>query len=845
MAGGGFLLGGCVTFQRAIATLASSNILSCSPETPAAVAARMMVDAHCGSIVVMSPAGKALGIWTESDALKMGVGCHDDLSQAIAGVMSAPVFTLDAGLGTQEVAAFFRQKQIRHALLTRDGEYVGVVSASDIVSHQGSEVFLRCTRLDNLSLAPLVSVGADRPLSEALQVLRDSGRDALAIDFADGSWGILTARDVLALLARQQQDVAVREVCSYPMRSVAVNTSLLAVRQQLLAQKTRHMGVSGLDGCLQAIVGMVDIMYSIEHEFIAELQQALQQRDAALANSRQNLMLAEKVFESTQEGIVVTDPAGVILHVNAAFTRITGYSREEVLGNTPAILQSGQQSPEFYQSFWQSLKNEGNWQGELVNRRKNGVLYSEHLSISGIREPDGSILHYVGVFSDITQRKLSEERLHYLANHDALTGLFNRTLFADYVADAVQRSLNGGQFAVLHVNLDRFKLINDTLGHQVGDALLRQVATTLKSSLPDSARVARLAGDEFGVLYEYGESVVLLAALVQKTLDQLAGEIQVDGNPLFITASIGVALYPDDGHNAETLLLNADAAMHKAKARGKNAFQFYASDMNVRAMARLELEFALHRVLEREELALYYQPKIDLASGRCCGAEALLRWFSPDLGSVSPAAFIPLAEETGLIIPIGEWVLRTACTQASHWLAQGVLEGRVAVNLSGRQFASGNIVAMVRRILDETGLPAGFLELEITESTAMDVDSDVLGQLSSLRALGIALSIDDFGTGYSSLAYLKKLPVSVLKVDQSFIKDLHHDRDDAAIAAAIISMARSLELDIVAEGVELEAHRQFLLQHGCTMAQGYLFSRPLPAQEMGRWLAGDKAACIV
>ncbi|MGL6070983.1 EAL domain-containing protein [Craterilacuibacter sp.] len=831
-----------MTLQHAIATLASGSILSCPPDTPVSVAARMMLEACCGSIVVMDAAGKALGIWTESDALKMDMACRADLLQPVSGVMSAPVYTLDADLSTHEAAVFFRQKQIRHVLLTRADAYVGIVSASDIVSRQGCEVFLRCTRLESLPLAPLATVPARASLSEALHTLRHTRSDALAIDYGDDSWGILTLRDVLRLVACMHDDVAVSQVCSYPMRSVSVSTSLLAVRQQLLKQKTRHLGVTAADGRLQAIVGMVDILYSIEYEFMSELKQALQERDEALLRSRQSLLLAEKVFDAAQDGIVVTDPAGVIQHVNAAFSQITGYSREEVLGNTPAMLNSGRQSSEFYRQFWDTLKTEGSWQGELINRRKNGVLYSEHLSISAIRAPDGSVQHYVGVFSDLTQRKLAEQRMHYLANHDALTGLFNRTLFGEHVVDAVLRSKETGmRFALLYLNLDRFKLINDTLGHQVGDALLREIANKLKILLPERACIARLAGDEFGILHEDVGSIGVIAAQVQQMLEKLTGEMQVEGNTLFVTASIGIALYPNDGLAASELLLNADAAMHRAKGRGKNTFQFYTTDMNTRAMKRLEMEFALHRALERQELDVYYQPKVDLESGRCCGAEALVRWFHPEMGTVSPADFIPLAEETGLIAPIGEWVLRTACLQAAQWLEQGLFSGRLAVNLSGRQFGAGNIVSVVRQILDETGLPASHLELEITESTAMDGDSDVLGQLVRLKALGISLAIDDFGTGYSSLAYLKKLPVSVVKIDQSFIKTLHQDADDAAITIAIISMAHSLGLDIVAEGVELEAHRAFLLQHGCRTAQGYLFSRPLPGRALENWLSGVAA----
>jgi diguanylate cyclase (GGDEF)-like protein/PAS domain S-box-containing protein len=554
----------------------------------------------------------------------------------------------------------------------------------------------------------------------------------------------------------------------------------------------------------------------------------------------------DKVFESTLEGILITDRTGVIQSVNPAFTRITGYSAAESIGKTPSILNSGKQSPEFYQHLWHSLERDGQWQGEVVNRRKNGLLYTEHLSISGIHNAEGLCEHYVAVFSDITQRKLAEERLHFLANHDALTGLPNRTLFLERLQRALDRAEeDSSHLALFFVDLDRFKLINDTLGHRAGDELLLRIADDLRAVLPPHATVARLSGDEFTVLLENIVSIDQAASRAQAILDELASETELRGEELYVTASIGISLYPEDGRSAEPLLANADAAMYRAKERGRNTFQFYTADLNARATERLKLEYALHRALSQSEFELWYQPKVELANGRLHGAEALLRWRHPELGLVSPAVFIPIAEESSLMAGIGEWVLNTACSDVRRWVEAGLFAGRMAVNLSGRQFKFANIAEQVQGILQRSGLDSRWLELEVTESVAMDEERGMVEVLKQLRTLGLQLAIDDFGTGYSSLSYLKRLPVQVLKIDQSFVAGLPGNADDGAITSAIVSIAKSLGLKVVAEGVETVEQQQFLAGLGCEYGQGYLFGKPMPADAFECYLADRLAIYTV
>jgi len=473
----------------------------------------------------------------------------------------------------------------------------------------------------------------------------------------------------------------------------------------------------------------------------------------------------------------------------------------------------------------------------------------------GVYTDSGNLVALEGFMIDITERKLSEERLQYLAHHDALTGLPNRTLFLEHLRLAlITASRHQRIVAVLFLDLDRFKLINDTLGHATGDLLLKSVAERLITCLrrsdtvarlhPPSNTVARLGGDEFTLLLTDIAQAPDVPIIVQRILNAFTTPFLVEGNELFVTPSVGISLYPNDGENAEKLLRNADTALYRAKEQGRNNYQFYLPEMNAKVSERLAMENNLHKALEREELLLHYQPQVDLNTGQIIGMEALVRWRRPDSGLVSPAKFIPLAEETGLIIPLGEWILRTACAQNKAWQDCGLRPIRVGVNLSGRQFQQKGLIETVRRALGETGLSAEYLELELTESILMQKVETITSALSELDAMGIQISIDDFGTGYSSLSYLKRFPISKLKVDRSFVNDITTDPDDAAITAAIINMAHSLKLKVVAEGVETSAQLVFLRSLQCDGMQGYLFSRPLTSEDATEMLKAGKSLSL-
>ncbi|THF63413.1 EAL domain-containing protein [Pseudothauera rhizosphaerae] len=565
---------------------------------------------------------------------------------------------------------------------------------------------------------------------------------------------------------------------------------------------------------------------------LAQANRDLEERIDALHRAQNDLNLYATVFTNAAEGMTITDGEARIVAVNPAFTQITGYALDDIAGRTPAVLGSGRQDKTYYREMWATLAREGQWQGEIWNRRSNGEVYPEWLSITAVFSADGSPAHYIGIFSDITERKAAEARIHHLAHHDPLTNLPNRILLQDRLEQAILQSRrNRRHAAVLFIDLDRFKLINDTLGHEVGDGLLIQVANRCLGEVRETDTVARQGGDEFVIVLPVLDHPQDAATVARKLVSELGKPYRLGPHELTVTASIGIAVYPDDGRNASVLLRNADAAMYGAKSDGRNGFQFYSTDLNTASLGELLLENQLRGALDRRELLLYYQPKVSAASGRVTGAEALLRWQHPELGLLSPGRFVPAAEEAGLIVPIGEWVLRTACRQLREWLDGGLEPVCVAVNLSAQQFAHQDIVGLVQKVLEETGLPPALLELELTETMLMrDVEhtTEVLGKL---RALGVRLAIDDFGTGYSSLAYLKRFDVHVLKIDRSFVNDIRSDGADGTIAAAVIALAHSLGQEVVAEGVETECQRDFLARHRCDLFQGYLFGRPMTAED--------------
>lgn len=565
------------------------------------------------------------------------------------------------------------------------------------------------------------------------------------------------------------------------------------------------------------------------------------QQQQPLKENRERLRQAAAVFDCTREGVLVTDAKGLIVHVNRAFMEITGYQCEDVMGQQPSLFKSGRHSSNFYQQMFQTLEHTGEWSGEIWNRRKSGEIYPQWQTIRVIHDDRGHLSHYVAVFSDISAIKDSEHELAHLAHHDPLTDLPNRLLFTDRAEQALASAqLHKRGCALLLLDLDHFKIINDSLGHNIGDQLLKLVGERLSALFGPGVTLARLGGDEFAVLAENCSQVVQAAALAQRMLDVMKQPFIFDGHQLFISASIGISLFPNDALSAEQLLRNADSALFKAKSVGREGYALYTEELTAHAQNRVEIASELRRALERQELRVYYQPVHDLHTSRLIGVEALVRWQHPERGLVPPGDFIPIAERTGLIADIDGWVMDQACRQMCQWLADGLPLSFIAINVSSRLFARRELYDQVAQVLHDTGLDPAFLELEVTESAVMDDPEVALEQLHRLRELGLRLAIDDFGTGYSSLLRLKRLPVQKLKIDQGFVAGLPWDEDDAAIVRVVIALAKSMGMQVHAEGIEQVEQARFLLEQNCDMGQGYWFGRPMPALEID-W---DRAPAI-
>ncbi|MBU1690076.1 MAG: EAL domain-containing protein [Gammaproteobacteria bacterium] len=740
----------------------------------------------------LSQAGEGIGAWLDVTEAKMA----DQLRETRVAMLDGLVAGRPLSMILEEIAS--RLESIRPEL---------VVS-----------ILVRDMRSGRLHTAAAPSLPAS--FNAALDGLNEAGQSSCGISAATG------------------KTVIVEDIHTHPSWAACAD---LAERADLRA----CWSIPFKDGAGQ-VLGTFGIYYrqprspdAVELDLINEFA-----RIAGLAVERSRadaaLRQAAAVLESVGEGVMVTDLQSLIVSVNSAFTTITGYTEAEVLGRSPGLLRSGREDQAFYRAMWNSIKDTGAWQGEIWNRRKNGELFAQLLTISTVYGSDGLPGNYVAVMTDLSQLKDSEARFEHLAHYDPLTALPNRQLLQSRLQHALATAeLHKQRLAVLYIDLDRFKNINDSLGHPVGDELLEALARRMEELLRGEGILGRLGGDEFLLIMEDLHRPEEAAVVAKDLIGLLDQPFHLpSGHEVFIGASIGISLFPEDGASCTKLVQHADVAVYQAKESGRNTYAFYTPSLTVIANEKLDLEARLRHALTQGEFLLHYQPQLDIQSGGLIGCEALVRWNNPQKGLISPARFIPLAEETGLIVPLGEWVLREACSQARAWLDAGMPHLSMAVNLSARQLQQPDIVARVAAILEETGLPAETLKLELTESMIMGHGEEVVVLLQDLKALGIRLSIDDFGTGYSSLAYLKRFPIDEIKIDQGFVHDIPNDSNDNQIAIAIIGMAHGLSLKVMAEGVETEAQRDFLAQHGCDAFQGYLFSRPLPAEEYTRFLNG-------
>ena len=590
----------------------------------------------------------------------------------------------------------------------------------------------------------------------------------------------------------------------------------------------------------------VDLMKAGARDFLQKNDMArllpVVQRELVEADERRQRRRIEaetrklsNAVEQASNAIFITDRDGAIEYVNPAFEETTGYKREEVIGKNASLLKSDKHDADYFHTLWDTILHGDTFQDVMVNRKKSGALYYEEKTISPLKDENGNLTHFISTGTDITDKLQTQERLQFLAYYDLLTNLPNRAQLMNHLEYALlrsQRTQDG--VALILINLDRFKIINDTLGREVGDDILLIQSERLKTLVKERDTLARLTGDEFAILLDDVKSPEQIPGFVERVLATVTQPINIGTHEFYMGASIGISLYPEDGDDSLLLLRSADSALHRAKEQGGGNYQFYSPDMSSRAFERLNMEAGLRRALENKEFLLYYQPQVDVRSGQIIGMEALLRWRHPELGMVGPDRFIPLLEETGLILPVGEWILETACRQAAQWQTLSAHPIRIAVNLSGRQFHDQNLSTTVFRILRDSELQPAMLELEITESTIMQNAQQTTDTLHALTDIGVRFSIDDFGTGYSSLAYLKRFAVDCLKIDRSFVQDIIHDPDSFSIAKSIIALAHSLNLEVVAEGIENDSQLRMLVLMNCDMLQGYYFSKPVPDTELPR-----------
>ncbi len=826
---------------RSVGEVASGSLLTCSGDTPVSEAARMMHASHHGSILIVDD-GHPVGIWTERDAMAVDLTREDAFDRPIAEVMTKGVRTIAASVSLTEAGVRFKKEKIRHLLVVDpDGRPLGMVSQTDVVLNHGAEHFLTFRHVRSIMSRRPPFLRADMPLATAARMIRDSASDAALVmspEWEDA--GIVTERDIVRLIA-ERLNGAIGDAASRPVVCVHPNATLLTARNLFAKHGIRHLAVRGDAGRFVGLLSFSDILDTLQYEYVEQI-------NTALRRSRKDLYVARQVIEAALDAVLVTDKNGRIEYVNPAFTKLTGYTPAEVIGRNPRIMQSGRHGPEFYANMWQDLVDIGYWQGEIWNRRKDGEVFVEWLTINTIRGDDGSIAKYAAIFSDITEKKKTEELVWTQANYDALTGLPNRRLFYDRLEQEVKKAQRGRSLALLFIDLDRFKEVNDILGHDVGDLLLKEAASRIVHCVRESDTVARLGGDEFMVILSGLSDTNRVEAVAELIVRALEKPFRLGDEHAYLSASVGITLCPSDARDVETLVKNADQAMYVAKGLGRNCFSYFTASMQTAAQERLKLSNDLRRALEAGEFELYYQPIVELGTGRIRKAEALLRWHHPTRGTIEPAQFIPIAEETGLINSIGEWVFREAALMAKQWCdaqacGTSCRDGaekapdahgcpvQISLNKSPRQFFTGNTNHTWVALLKEIGLPSRCIAIEITEGLLLEDRIDVAAKMIDFRNAGIEVTLDDFGTGYSAMSYLQKFDIDILKIDQSFVRDLATNRNDLAIAEAIIVMGHKLGLQVVAEGIETVEQRDLLAAAGCDFGQGFLFFRPLPTAE--------------
>lgn len=827
--GGDYFLG-----VKSVKNVMTKNILTVSAASSVNEVVTKMEHYAAGCAIAVE-GEKPIGILTERDIAGLIVNDVDIHHLTMQDVMAAPVITVGTQTSTYDTVKLMNERKVRRVVVVDEGEtIVGILLQENIIRDlEGNYIhFLKQVLWDK-----------DRNLEKAKAKFKEKSIHLENILHSTLGMGII-ATDMEFNISYMNQDAErIYQINEKDSIGCSIDSVLSLEdysRKSLVEIKA-------------TIANNNDVWFSHKHhaqEGVRQLESrftVIQDEDNSVVGftlltndvterlkSEEKLLLASHVYDSAIEGIMVTGADGTIQSVNPAFTTITGYEADEVIGKNPRILQSSRQMPEFYQEMWDSILETGQWQGEIWNRRKNGETFPERMTISSVKDNEGNITQFIAVFYDITDIKAKEDKIQHQAYHDPLTELPNRMLFQDRLNQAIVRARrNGLRIVIMFIDIDNFKHLNDTLGHYAGDRYLQHVSKQLKSCLRDEDTVSRFGGDEFTVLIEENHSPQDAYLVAQKILKLLQIPYQIEEREVFLGASIGIAMYPDDASNAEVLLRNADMAMYHAKGNGKNNIQIFTPKMEASIKYRVSIESELRKAIDKDELEIHYQPIVNLSTKSICSVEALLRWNKPGEKTVMPSKFISLAEESGLIVPIGEWVIRESCSQANRWVSEcDATHISVSVNLSARQFREKELIQTVEKILDESQLNPDQLNLEITESAMMDDMRCSIKTLTRFKDMGLRIYMDDFGTGHSSLTNLKKFPVDTLKLDHTFIQDIIVDEHATKLASGIISMAKNLNLEIIAEGVENEEQLAFLEQQGCDKVQGFFLYRPLPQSQI-------------
>jgi len=831
-----------------IKDITQTSLLTCLPNETMHDAAVKMVERDCSAILIAVD-DEIIGIWTERDVLKFDFSSPDARSTPVSEGMSSPVICVNENASLEEVSLKFKKDGVRHYVVIDDhGKQRGIISQTDVIKKHNFEFFLVLKTAGSVLKPIPPMIQSTQSMAQASKLMHSSHSDAIRVEFPDESVGILTERDVVKALASLMLNPIVADHASSDLVTVNEHESLYHAKKVMLLNGFRHLGVSDNKDNLIGIINLTDILAGFRSTYVEELKESLAHRDVLLRDSLKSLGLAKKIIDNTQEGVITTDKYVVIQTCNAGFTKITGYTEEEVIGKTPGIISSGRHDKNFYYAMWEKINKYGFWQGEIWNRRKNGEVYPELLTITEIRDDEtNEICNYAAIFSDISQLKSDEEEIKRLAFYDPLTELPNRRLLNDRLAQELAiTGRSGKNGALLFIDLDHFKNINETLGHSAGDRVLVEVAYRLKLRVRDCDTVARISSDEFVViLTELNEQIELacnearyIAEKLQQTICQV---YSVMNHKLYISSSIGIAMFSENSDiPPDDLLKQAGTAMYRAKESGRNMLQFFQDSMQEAAMERMLIEKELRQALDENQLSLYYQPQVDY-HGTLMGAEALIRWNHPKKGFIPPDKFIPIAEECGLIQAVGAWVLEQSFIHLRQWDRLQVHLPHLAINISPRQFYHDDFMGILGRLVKQYQISPSRIMLEFTEGLLMNDVDVAIDKIKQLKKLGYTFSIDDFGTGYSSLSYLKHLPVDQLKIDKSFVEDITKNEDDAVFVGTIIAIARHMNLGVVAEGVESKMELEFLKQNGCLCYQGYYFSKPLPeGQFFEHWLRKAK-----